>query len=335
MNNKKKITIQDIATKAQVSISTVSRVLNNNAPVAKAKETAVLQAMAELNYQPNIFAQGLASGQSMTIGVLTQNISGPLYDSILWGVLEKLEGSGYTPLFADGAWQSEKEQKAIQIFLNRQVDGLIILGGTSPVTWLAEIAAKIPLVVVGRQIPSLACLPLDDVQGGYLATRYLLEAGHRSIAHITGLLTHQDAVDRRQGYCQALQEVGLEVDPLLTIEGNFLEQSGVLAIEMLLQRGRPFTAIFAANDQMAYGARLALFRRGIRVPEDVSLIGFDDQGVSAYTTPPLTTMHVPAAELGEAAAEAILQLIRQETVSLPRFIPKLVIRESVARQRSI
>jgi LacI family transcriptional regulator len=159
-----------------------------------------------------------------------------------------------------------------------------------------------------------------------------VESGHRQIAHITGLLNHNDAIDRRDGYLKALKDSGITTDPNLIIEGDFTEPSGMMATEMLLMQGRVFSAIFAANDQMAIGARLALYRRGLRVPEDVSIVGFDDQPPSSYMIPPLTTMQRSPLEMGEKACKALLSLIRNEPFVLPIHESKLVIRESVARR---
>lgn len=335
MSQERRITIRDIAAKANVSISTVSRVLNGNAPVTPNKQEAVLKAMQELDYRPNVFAQGLASGQSMTIGALTQNIGGPLHDSMLRGILVGLEDSNYTPLFADGYWDAKREEEAINILLDRRVDGLIVVGGDCAESVLCEVARQIPLILVGRNIAGIAdqCLSLEDYHGGYTATQHLIEMGHRNIAHVTGMLSHQDAVERREGYKQALLDNGLEVNPELIIEGNYNEQAGVLAIEMLLTGRKNFTALFAANDQMAYGARLALYRRGIRVPQDISIVGYDDQPTTAYMTPPLTSIRIPAVEIGEGAARALLRLMRGEAAAIPRFPPTLSVRESVARYR--
>lgn len=335
MSQNQQVTIQDIADKANVSISTVSRVLNGNVRVAEAKKSAVLAAVEELNYQPNIFAQGLARGQSKTIGVITQNVGGSVYDTMLRGILQALDGSGYSPLCADGRWQAQQEQKAIQLLLSRRIDGLIVMGGNSSESWLCQIGEEIPLIVVARSLSSLSeqCLTMDDFQGAYTATRYLIQIGHYSIAHITGILARQDAQARYEGYQQALLEHDIVPEPALTIEGDFTEQSGVMAVEMLLNRGRTFSAIFAANDQMAVGARLALFRRGLRVPDDVSLVGFDDQHGSAYTTPPLTTIQVPAVALGEAAVNALLHKIANKPYVIPDFPAELILRESVARYR--
>lgn len=327
------VTIQDIADRAKVSISTVSRVLRGSAPVTQKKKMAVLRAVEDLEYQPNIFAQGLASGESKTIGVVTQNIDSQVYNRIMWAVLQTLRGTGYSPLFADGSWQAEREEKAVRVLISRRVDGLIIIGGATAHTRLRELAKRLPLVVVGRAIAGLEpnCLHIDDFQAAYDATHHLIEAGHRQIAHITGLLTHNDANRRREGYRKALQDHALPVDDALIVEGDYTEPSGMMAVDMLLSRNRTFSAIFVGNDQMALGARLALHRRGLRVPEDVSLVGFDDQPLSAFMTPPLTTVRQPAVQMGRAAAEAMLALLREQSVAPATFPTPLIVRESVAR----
>lgn len=339
LNNETKITILDIAEKANVSPSTVSRVLRNSAGVAQEKRDAVMRAVAEMDYRPNIFAQSLASGQSMTIGVLTQNFGSPFYDGILQGVLLGLEDTDYWPLFADGRWQPAIEQQALELLLDRRVDGIIIVGGQVAEEKLQKIAAQTPLIVVARELKTMPehCLYVDNFQAGYRATKYLLDMGHRDIAHITSPVVYQKTVDdifqRYQGYQQALRDVGLVPDPRLVVEGTLQQQSGVLAVEMLLSRGRPFSAIFAANDQMVFGARLALFRRGIRVPEDVSLVGFDDEASAAYMVPPLTTVRQPSIQMGQIAASAILEQINGKLPSLTVLEANLMIRESVARHR--
>jgi LacI family transcriptional regulator len=312
MEPKSTITIKDIAERANVSISTVSRALNRNASVAESTRQRILDIIEELGYKPNMFAQGLAGGQSQTIGVLTQLFGSPVFDMMLRGILKGIEGSGYSPLFADGGWDSSKDEAAIKMFMQRQIDGLIILGGNSPLDFLLHISHQIPFIIIGRKIPGLEkqCLPFDDFEAARKATLYLIEAGHRRIAHISGLPSHQDAIERREGYLAALKESGIPPNPDLIIEGDFTEPSGTMAIEMLLMRGQIFSAIFAANDQMAYGARLALYRRGLRVPEDVSIVGFDDQAPSAYMIPPLTSIRRPPLEIGETAAKAMIQLIQ-------------------------
>ncbi|MCA9951310.1 MAG: LacI family DNA-binding transcriptional regulator [Anaerolineales bacterium] len=339
MSKAAKVTIQDIAHKAQVSQSTVSRVLSGNAPVAATKRTAVLAAIDELNYRPNIFAQSLASGQSLTIGVLTQNFGNPFYDGILVGILQTLEPTPYSPIFGDGRWQLAVEKRALRTLIDRQVDGLIVVGGLSPQEEILAYSRDVPLIVAAREIPDLAdqCLFIDNKKAAYDATCYLIDMGHRHIAHVTAPMYYHgpinDIFQRYQGYIQALTEAGIEPDPQLVVEGDLSRQSGLMALQNLVASKRPFTAIFAANDQMAIGIRLGLYRRGLRVPEDVSLVGFDDEPTTAYLTPPLTTVRQPAIELGQTAAQAILDLINANQQPCDPFDTELIIRESVARRR--
>ncbi len=202
MEHGKNVTILDIAERANVSISTVSRVLNNTAPVAEETRQRVLHVIAELDYKPNLFAQGLAGGQSRTIGVLTQLIGSPFFDVILRGILKGIDASGYSPLFADGGWDVEKDLIALKMFVERKVDGLIILDGHAADEFLVDLAKQIPMIILGRNIPAIInqCLPFDDFESAFKATQYLIEAGHRRIAHITGITNHEDALERRDGY---------------------------------------------------------------------------------------------------------------------------------------
>jgi LacI family transcriptional regulator len=335
MSHRKTLTIDDIARKAKVSKSTVSRVLNNSSPVKESKRLAVIRTMEQLDYRPNAFARGLAGGLSMTIGIVTQNIGSPFYDSVTQGILRGLARSDYSPIFADGQWIPDVERSAIKTLIGRQVDGIILVGGNLDLAELDEVRKATPAMVVARHLEGWGaqCIAFDNRAAARKAVMHLIGAGHRSIAHIRGIKTHEDARARFEGYRLALDEAGIPFDAELVANGNFNGQSGVLAVESLIARGASFTAIFAANDEMAFGARLALFRRGIRVPDDVSIVGFDDQPNSLYMTPPLTTVRQPAVAMGEAAANGLLDLLQSRDLK-PIDLPiELAIRESVAFRR--
>ena len=327
----KDVTIQDIARVAGVSKSTVSRVLNGAAVVRPEKRQAVLDAVGRLKFQPNVVARSLANGRSMTIGVLTQLIGSPFYDTISQGVVAGLNDTGYSPIFVDGQWRKKEEVAAIQALLGRRVDGLILIGGDVPGDEIAALCDGLPTVVVARRLNQNQhhCVYMDNVDGGRQATQHLIDNGHRRIAMIQGLPHHADAVDRFAGYQQALQKANIPIDRNLILDGDFSAESGVAAVEQLLSRSAPFTAIFAANDIMAFGARLALHRRGVRAPEDVSLVGFDDQMEAAFVTPPLTTIRQPAREMGERVARDVLAMIHGESLASTSFRGQLIIRESV------
>jgi LacI family transcriptional regulator len=328
-------TIQDIAKHAKVSKSTVSRVLNESSVVNTETRLAVEQAITALNYRPNLMAQSLASGRSMTIGIVTQKIGSPFYDSIAQGVIEGLNNTGYSPIFVDGQLHHSTESEVIKALVGRKVDGLVLIGGRTPVTDLEQLKEKLPTILVAREVAGWEnrSVCVDNELAGYEATMHLIELGHRAIALIHGIKDQPDAIQRQKGYCRALEKANIVFNPSLIYQADFSAQSGVLAINSLLGSGVYFSAVFAENDMMAMGARLGLSRHGIRVPEDVSIVGFDDQAEVAFMTPPLTTMRQPAVEMGKSAASAVLHAIRDERFEIPNHLIELQRRESVARVR--
>ena len=327
------VTIDDIAKRANVSKSTVSRVLNGSAVVNQQKQDAVHQAVIDLDYTPNMFAQGLASGKSMTLGILTQKICSPFYAAIAQGVIEGLAGSGYTPLFVDGGWDHEREAVAIEALISRKVDGLLIVGGVIAASELQFYEKQMPLIVVARDINGLErrCVSVNNKQIGYMATKHLLEQRHTQIAFIHGIEGHPDAQDRFAGHLEALQEAGISRSDELIYQGDFSGHAGLKAVNYLLNQGISFSAIVAANDMVALGSRLALYRSGIRVPDDVSIIGCDDQAEAAFMTPPLTTIRQPSYEMGVVASKSLLSSISNEDYEWSELAPELQIRESVKR----
>lgn len=329
------VTILDIAREAGVSPSTVSRVLNGTVPVTEDKREAVLAVARKLHYQPNTVAQGLVRGRTQAIGILTQSIASPFYGEILLGIEQGLARSGYQPIIASGNWRTDDEIAALDVLSARRVDGLIVFAGVLSDDHLYEVASNMPLIVIGRSVAGIEhqCLSLDNFGAAEEATQLLISLGHRRIVHIAGPNTHQDAAERCAGYRQALTALGLPIDEQLIIQGDYTEQSGLMATQALLSRGVLFTALFAANDQMAAGARLALYRHNLRVPDDISLIGFDDQPASAYCIPPLTTVRQPTHSIGHAAAQAVLQLLDKQVLQLPNLTTELIIRESTSRRR--
>lgn len=334
----KPATIEDIARMTGVSPSTVSRVLNGSKRVADDKRALVLAAVAEHNYRPNVVARGLARGRSMTLGVVVQDIATPFFANLLVGIEQGLDRSGYRSMFASTQWRTNdrsEDREPFELLLDRRVDGLIVLAGQASDVYLRTIAESTPTVIAARSVPGLEhrCITIDNVEGAYRITRYLIGLGHTRIAHITGHANHPDTSDRLVGYQRALDEAGIMFDQALVVEGSFHEQSGLEGVEQLLGRGVRFTALFAGNDQMAYGAMLALSSHNFRIPLDMSVVGFDDVSLSAYTLPPLTTVRQPAVDMGRAAAEGLLLLIDGQEPTFPMFTTELVIRKSAAVQR--
>jgi len=329
--------VVQVARAAGVSPATVSRILNGTAAVDPEKQRAVEQAIGDLGYRRNAVARGLVTGASHIIGILTPDVASPYYNDVLGGIEEALEGSFYSPLIASGHWNSRDEQRALEVLLSRQIDGLIVFGSSQDESSLRELAAHVPLAVLGRRVDLSdlggTSLIFDDAGGAAEATRHLISQGHRVIGHIMGDPVHEDARERLRGYREALEAAGMPFDPALVVEGDYRMPSGLLGMNRLLDLGRPVTAVFCANDQMAIGARLALYRRGLRVPDEMSLVGFDDQPGSSYTTPPLTSVRLPMREVGVVLARFMLARLADEPPSIHLPAPELVMRESVGRRR--
>jgi len=281
-----------VAQAAGVSASTISRILNGTAVVSQLKTLAVEKAVAELGFVPNPVARGLAGGRTLSVGVVAQVMDSPFYGAALRGIEDVLDPAGYSPLFVSGHWDAGNEARCIDVLRSRRVDGIIVLTGRLTDQALKACAKNLPVVVTGRALkgPGLFSLDFDNFTGGQIATEHLILLGHRRIAFVNGDPKHPDASERLRGYRAALDSAGIAYDAGLVVPGEYNEVSGLLAVNRLLEGQQLFTAIFAANDQMALGAALALHRRSLRVPEDISLVGFDDLPTSQYAIPPLSTV---------------------------------------------
>jgi LacI family transcriptional regulator len=326
-------TVHEVARVAGVSAATVSRFLNGTAKVSDEKRRAIESVIDRLNYRPNVLARNLKTGSSRTIGVLTQSLMSGYFADAMAGIDEALKDSGYAPLIVSGHWHAEEEAERIELLIARRVDGLVILSGKLKDAQILKLAQRVPIVAFGRNLagPQAFGFSLDNYRGACEAVEHLVLQGHRQIAFIAGPADHLDAQARLAGYRDTLKKHKIKESAQLVVEGDFSESGGLLAVERLLESGQRFSAIFAANDLTAYGARLALYRRGIRVPEDISVIGFDDLHSSMYTTPPLTTVRQPLFDVGRCLGQAIVRMIGQEPMDLDVPQLSLVVRESVRR----
>jgi LacI family transcriptional regulator len=335
-SNGSAVTLEMVAKEAGVSPSTVSRILNGTARVRDSKVRAVEAAIAKLQFMPNPVARSLAGGKSMSIGVVTQSIDSPFYGEALASIEKGLLRGNYSPLFVSGHWREGDERRCVDHLLSRRVEGIILLTSCLPDPELVSLARSLPLVVTGRRVDAerIYCLDVDSTMGARLATDYLIGQGHRRIACISGPLDHPDALQRLDGYKSALATARIPFSARLVVAGDYQEAGGHAAINALLDAKMDFTAVFAANDQTAHGAMLALHRCGLKVPQDVSLVGFDDLPASAYMIPPLTTVHRSIDEIGEGAAEAMIDLVEGRVPRARVSSPTLAIRESTRSLRA-
>jgi LacI family transcriptional regulator len=238
-------------------------------------------------------------------------------------------------VIVSGHWNAEEEADRIRLLLARKVDGIILLSGRMSDETVLGFSGQRPIVSTGRALNTRSALgfKMDNEYGAYLAVHHLIELGHRNIAFISGPANNIDAAERLAGYTRALAEAQIPLDDNLIVEGNYHEASGMLAMNRLFDTGQQFTAVFAANDLSAYGARLALYRKGIRVPDDISLVGFDDLPGSSYTTPPLTTIRQPLYDIGRIATHALLRIINGEDTRTEVPPLELIVRETTRRVR--
>ena len=324
------VTLDMVAREAGVSPSTVSRILNGTAQVRAAKVQAVEAAISKLQFIPNPVARSLAGGKSMSVGVVIQSIDSPFYVEALAAMEKGLFRANYSAVFVSGHWRQDDERRCINHLLSRRVDGIILMTSCLPDQELVQLSRSTPLVLTGRRLASArtCSLDVDSTPGARLATEYLIGQGHQRIAFITGPSDHPDAVQRFAGYKAGLAAHKIPFNARLVAAGNYTDAGGYEAINQLLDAGAKFTAVFTANDQTASGVLLALHRRGLRIPQDVSVVGFDDIPSSSFTIPPLTTVHRSTSEIGASAADAMLELIDGRTPVPNLAAATLAIRES-------
>ena len=312
-----KMTIRDIARLAGVSKATVSRVLNKKPDVNPATRERILRLMEEWAFVPSITASRLAGGRSRVIGILIPSLTWPAIPEIMRGVSEVVEQSPYELLLYSITHEEDrtkKDQRDIidRILATKLAAGLLAIFPGQSVEHLTRLHEQgFPIVMIDDQTrrTGIPWVGAGNRMGSYAATRYLLRLGHRRIAHIQGPSKFLVSHERYQGYCEALQEAGIPLDSTLVLEGDFMPQGGrSCAAKLLAMEDRP-TAIFAANDLMAYGVLSATEEKGLRVPEDLSLIGFDDIPLSAHTRPALTTVRQPFNSIGRHAIELLLSLL--------------------------
>ncbi len=330
----KKVTIFDVAREADTSYSTVSRVFNDGSKVALATRQRVIEAAERLGYIPNQQARSLAGAQTQIIGVLTPRLDNGYVSSIINGIDEEIVGTDYRLLLYTTHRAEQDEEKYVNRIVNDLAEGLIVIVPRHPEAYLAALRDKnFPYVFVDHQGISENSISISatNFRGAYEATEYLINSGHRRIGFITGNLDIRSGLDRLHGYRAALQDYGIEVDQSLIRNGDFLPKSGYIAAQALLELENCPTAIFASSDLMAFGAINAIIDAGLHVPQDISVIGFDNIPQTELFRPRLTTVHQPLEEMGRIATRMLLQQI-QDPSKVPHqgtlLTTELVIRDS-------
>ncbi len=332
------VTLREVADLAGVHVSTASRALNPGTRSLVSEQTAgrVLEAARKLGYQPNSLARGLKTNRTYTVGMLLPDLTNPLFPPIARGVEDALGESDYTVIFANTDNDPEKEAATLRTMLSRRVDGLILATARRSTPHLTELLeAGMPIVLVNRASDD-AALPSvtgDDHAGVGLAVRHLVSLGHRRIAHVAGPQDLSTGLARYQSFVAWMQSEGLDPDPdLIVFADSFREASGAQAATELFDRGVSFTAMVAANDLIALGCYDVLAERRKLVPDDVSVVGYNDMPFSDRLYPPLTTVHIPHYMIGVRAAQLVLEFIVEREIGAQaiRLAPTLALRESTA-----
>ncbi|MCB9438498.1 MAG: LacI family DNA-binding transcriptional regulator [Anaerolineales bacterium] len=307
-------TIFDVAKQAGVSIGTVSRVINNRDRVSPETRERVLKAIQELDYHANALAQGLANQQTNTLGLVIPQVNDPFFFQIVRGVEDAASTVDYSLLIACQS-RPASEHRYLDLFRRKFVDAMVLVAIDVYSHELEQIIERgVPIVMaqqdLGKNIPTFL---VDNYRGARQLAEHLMEHSYQRIAFISGTHYTPDSRERLRGLRDVLSEHGLELPARYVVEGDYLRGSGHRAMQQLLELPDRPEAVFAANDQMAIDAIMAIQEAGLKVPDDIAVVGFDDIPMASYLSPPLTTVHQPIYELGWHAAKAALSLIKEES----------------------
>ncbi|WP_080873215.1 LacI family DNA-binding transcriptional regulator [Oceanobacillus timonensis] len=324
-------TIKDVAKLAGVAVSTASYALNNNGRISQTTRDKVLKAAKELNYRKNGMASDLKRTKTNTIALVLSDLSGPFYSELIKGVQDIATANGFDLIACSSI--GGKESTAVKFLMEKRVDGAIILANNISDAITRQAAqGGLPLVVLDRKMQEehIYHVKIDNVEGGFKATEYLIEKGHRHISYISGPVDSYDNKNRMKGYQRALAKHQIKEYSKWNLKGDFTKEGGYRATRLLIAQGELPTAIFYGNDEMAIGGLQVLKENQIRVPEDISIIGYDDIQLSEYVTPSLTTIKHPKYEVGALSVHLIFQLLEGTQINEQyKLSTELVERESV------
>jgi LacI family transcriptional regulator len=328
-------TMKQVADKARVSTTTVSHVINNTRVVSADARDRVLSVIDELRYIPSAVARSLKNDKTHTLGMMIPNNSNPYFAEIIQGIEDESFKLGYNIILCNSYDDPKKQAAYTRVLMEKRIDGLIIVasGSDDELNQLLSDEA-IPKVLVDREVPGLAAdfIESDHEQGGYLATKHLLELGHTDIACVAGPKTLLPSGDRVHGYLRALQEANVPFQNDFLAHSDFTSQGGFTAFQQLLALKKRPSAIFVSNDLMAIGGLCAAQQAGVQIPAELSVVGYDDIALASFSTPRLTTIAQPKYEIGVLTAQVMVARIKNAELPLRREMlqTQLVIRQSTA-----
>nr|WP_255563117.1 MULTISPECIES: DNA-binding transcriptional regulator CytR [Kosakonia] len=311
-------TMKDVAMKAKVSTATVSRALMNPEKVSQATRNRVEQAAMEVGYLPQSMGRNVKRNESRTLLVIVPDICDPFFSEIIRGIEVTAAEHGYLVLIGDCAHQNQQEKTFIDLIITKQIDGMLLLGSRLPFDASIEEQRNLPPMVMANEFAPELELPtvhIDNLTAAFNAVNYLQEQGHQRIGCIAGPEEMPLCHYRLQGYVQALRRSGVTVDPHYITRGDFTFEAGARALDQLLMLPKPPTAVFCHSDVMALGALSQAKRRGLKVPDDLSIIGFDNISLAEFCDPPLTTVSQPRYQIGREAMLLLLEQLQGHNVS--------------------
>lgn len=337
----KQVTVYDIAKEAKVSVATVSRVLNGTAPVRASTRAKIEAIMHKHQFQPNALARSLSKRETGIIGVILPDITNPFFPEVFSGIVQEGQETGYTFFLCDTMGHYEKESEFLNIMQEKRVDGILFMGGRinlndcdgALVQEVVEHANKIPLVLVNGNLKhtELTRVATDEYEGTTLAVRHLLELGHTKIGFIGGQSHMATTLVKLRAFRKCMREAGLPIRDEWVLPEDFSVDAGIRQMHRLLALPERPTAVCCVNDFTAIGAMKTALEQGLRVPDDISIVGFDDIVLAHHFVPELTTVSQQAHELGRTAVSVLRRLINKERVKkLTSLQPKLVVRQSTA-----
>lgn len=328
----KKPTATDVAKLANVSVSTVSRYFNRSAYLAEDKIIAIEKAIESLGFVSKA-SKNVQKHKEKLIGLVIPTFDSSFISMVLAGMDSAIQNSAYRLLIETTHWQKEQEKRVIQKVLSQGVDGLIMMVSSLMEEEVRILVGDLPvLILAGAEDSCYPCLKVDNVSGGKMATDYLIRLGHQKIVHLySNEIGNRDSLGRMEGYKASLKSADIDVDDNLILNGGYRASLSSQAIQSLINRKVPFTAVFAANDLSALGAIQTLLRNGIKVPEQVSVIGFDDCPISSTFYPKLTTVSQPLHDMGKSAITSMLDLIAGRDIDFGELELKLVTRDSTSK----
>jgi len=334
----RRTSIKDIARLANVSHPTVSRALQNS-PLVNAKTAAKIRRIAEdTGYHPSAAARGLVTRKTRTIGLVVTTVNDPFAAEVAFGIEQAANDHGYSVFLANSNADPERERKMVESFAEQRVDGIVVTSSRVGTLYLPLLAKMmVPMVLVNDQYPGefVHSVMIENVESSRAAVEHLIGLGHRRIAYVGDRYGYQSDAERRTGYKQALTEAGIDCDAELTVAGDSQPAEAVEAVNRLLGLQDPPTAIFCYDDMTALGALRAIQSRGLRVPDDISIVGFDDLFFAAYLEPALTTVRQPMRRMGQMAVENLLKLMAGENpVPQVRVAAELIVRESTGKAKN-